>query len=399
VGLAVIDRLLFYSYLLVGPLAWALMWCALLFGRSRMNRLRGAVPPLGPQPPSVAIVIPAKDEGSSVAQCIASALAQDYPRFNVIAIDDRSTDDTSRVLDDLAAGDSRLRVLHVPAGGLPEGWLGKCHALYLATRDLSSDWLLFVDSDVTLSATALRHALAVALERRYDAITILTRLDCRTFLERLVLAPAAAAWMTMNVVSWTNEDDRPTAAANGQFFLVRRDRYEAAGNHAAVRDQITEDVELARLLKSGGARVRFLLGSHLATTRMHTNFQQMLHGWGRIYSGSVRRRPAPILLGMLFIVISGLTVYPAAIYAAVCWKDHADWFWLAAAAAHASLMTTYLAYIYRKSGNRMRYAWLFPAAAVYLLIFMSYALRLCHTGRYAWRGSVFVTAGRDEPSK
>jgi len=394
---AVIDRLLLCAYVLLGPGAWALMWLGLLLGRSRMNRLGGVIPTLPEPAPSVAIVIPAKDEGASVGQCISSALGQDYPAFELIAVDDRSTDETGRILDELAVADRRLRVLHVPAGGLPDGWLGKCHALHLATRNLSSDWLLFIDSDVTLAPTALRHALAVALARQYDAVTLLTRLDCRTFLERLVLAPAAVAWAAMNLISWTNEDDRTTAAANGQFFLVRRDRYESAGNHAAVRDQITEDVELMRLLKRGGCRVRFLLGSHLAATRMHTSFNQMLHGWGRIYSGSVRRRPGPIVQAMLFIVVSGLSLYPAAIYAAIYWKSGSE-VWLGAAGAHALLMGSYLAYIYRKSGNPMRYAWLFPAAAVYLLIFMGYALRLSHTGRYAWRGSVFATVRRNEPS-
>jgi cellulose synthase/poly-beta-1,6-N-acetylglucosamine synthase-like glycosyltransferase len=382
-----LHHLWLWAYLLIGPAAWALMWIGLLLGRSRMNRLGGSPLALPPAPPTVSIVIPAKDEGPAVADCLASVLAQDYPRFDVIAIDDRSTDQTGSILDSLAAANPSLRVLHVAPGDLPEGWLGKCHALHLATRSLTCDWILFVDSDVTLVPAALRTALSAAIDRKYDAVTLMTRLDARTFLERLVLPPAAMAWAAMNVISLTNEDDRPDiAVANGQFLLVRRDLYESVGNHAAVRDQITEDVELMRLLKSRGARVRILLGKHLAATRMHANFPQMLHGWGRIYSGSVRRNPARILAAMLFIVISGLSLYPA-----IAWSLlQPGRPWPLAATAHAALMTAYLAFVYRASGNRIRHALLYPVAAAYLLIFMTHALRLCRTGRYAWRGTVFA---------
>lgn len=365
------------------------MWAGLLLARSRMKRLDGEPPALPVPPPLVTIVIPAKDEGAGIAQCVGRVLGQDYPAFDVVAIDDRSTDETGPALDALAAGDARLRALHVAAGALPQGWLGKCHALHVATRGLSSDWLLFVDSDVILEPAALRHVLGVALQRGYDAVSILPKLDCRGFVPRLVLPIAAAAWAIMNQVSLTNDDSRPdNAAANGQFFLIRRDRYEAVGNHAAVRDQITEDVELMRLLKARGCKVRLLFGQKLASTHMHTHWRQMLHGWGRIYSGTARRKPGRILAAMAFIVFCGLRFYMAILHVIV---HHAFTpGWIGVVTAQGVLMFAFLAKIYRSSGNRARYAWLFPVTAVYLLVFMAYALRLCRTGRYSWRGSEFA---------
>ena len=125
-------------------------------------------------------------------------------------------------------------------------------------------------------------------QRKYDAMSILTRLECHTFLERLIPPLAAGAWSIMFTISLTNDDElKGSAAANGQFFLIRRDAYESVGGHDAVHDQVVEDVELARLLKARDKRIRFLFGNHLAATRMHATWRQMLHGWGRIY-GSQR---------------------------------------------------------------------------------------------------------------
>ncbi len=118
------------------------------------------------------------------------------------------------------------------------------------------------------------------------------------------------AWTMMYVVSLTNRDHSKVAVANGQFFLIRREAYEKVGGHEAVRNQITEDVELMRLLKSNEFVVRFLVGWHLAATRMHSNLRQMFHGWGRIFSGTSRRSPWRILEAILFFLVTPI-VYPA----------------------------------------------------------------------------------------
>jgi chlorobactene glucosyltransferase len=412
-----IQLTLFAIYLTLGPLAWLGMFAGYLLAASRMDRLKRAMPL--PEPlPSVTVLIPAKDEGPEIARCVRSVLAQNYPRFDVLAVDDRSTDDTGAVLDRIAAetpagetaaqenpaerganGSDRaplppfaprsagvlsagIRVLHITE--LPTGWLGKCHALATAAATVQSDWLLFVDSDVQLQPAALTIALSNAVQRKYDAVSILTKLECRTFWEKLVLPLAAAAWTIMFAVSATNDDDRKAdAAANGQFFLIRRDAYEAVGGHAAVRHQITEDVELMRRLKSNGRRVRLLFGDHLATTRMHATLSQMLHGWGRIYSGTSRRGMGRIALAMLLLPIIGLSVYPMLIGS----LPHPIWF--AAAVAHFIVMSAYLALIYGKAGQPRWYALAFPLGCGVLLALLGYALRMCRTGRVLWRDTKY----------
>ncbi|HMO25199.1 MAG TPA: glycosyltransferase family 2 protein, partial [Tepidisphaeraceae bacterium] len=170
------------AYAVVGPLAWGGMWVGLLLARSRMKRLEtDPTPPLPDTPPTVTVIVPAKDESADIADCINRIRQLDYPDFRIIAVNDRSTDDTGAILDTLAREESRLRVIHVTE--LPEGWLGKCHALHVAQQQTTSEWILFIDSDVVVEPSALTAVLATATTRKFDAVSILTRLRADTIWE------------------------------------------------------------------------------------------------------------------------------------------------------------------------------------------------------------------------
>jgi Na+/melibiose symporter-like transporter len=201
-----------------------------------------------------------------------------------------------------------------------------------------------------------------------------------------MLPPLAAAWTVMHSISLTNEDSsRDRAEANGQFFLIRRKAYESVKGHEAVKDQITEDVELARLLKANEHRVRLMMAPHLASTRMHSNLNQMFNGWARIYSGTARRKPWRILCAMWVILTAVFSFYPAIVYAVAI----LDWHWMVAAGAHFVLMTLWLMMVYYWSGNRRIYSLAVPVAGAMMLAILVYSLRKCRTGRITWRDTVF----------
>ena len=169
-------------YLLLGPVAWVGIYAGFFLARSRMSRLREPTQPLPDPAPPVTILIPAKDEGAGIEECVRRVLSLDYPDFRVIAIDDRSTDQTGMVLDRLAAEHpDRLRVIHVNA--LPDGWLGKNHALHQGTQGVGTPWLLLVDSDVLLEPSTLREVMCRAIHRGYDLVSLMLALRTETFWE------------------------------------------------------------------------------------------------------------------------------------------------------------------------------------------------------------------------
>jgi cellulose synthase/poly-beta-1,6-N-acetylglucosamine synthase-like glycosyltransferase len=376
---------LFFVYLLLGPFLWLLFALAMILAHARMNRLHRPGKPLPDPPPLVSILIPAKDEGERITSCLESVLAQDYPNFTITAINDRSGDDTGAVIDQIALSSAgRLSALHIK--DLPEGWLGKCNALATAAKNAAGKWLLFVDSDVKCAPDALSTMLALAEARNYDAVSMMTRLECHNFWEKLLLPLCAATVSGICTVSLTNDDNRKTIAfANGQFFLIRRSVYESVGGHEAVKDNIVEDVALMRLIKSRDYKTRLFSGQHFASTRMHDTIPKMFSGWGRIYSGVTLRRPLRIIIAIAFIV-SGLTAYAAFIAGLV----RHDVSWTSAGAAHLLLLTAIVSGIYVWSGNRPRYALLYPLAVPVLTAICMHAIRICLTGKIAWRGTEYT---------
>lgn len=381
-----------WIYFAIGVAPWAMFCAALLITRSRLLRMYGESPALPDPPPSVAIITPAKDEAEHIESCVRGLIQQDYPHFAVLVINDRSTDGTGEILDRIASERQSgalapgLSVRHINT--LPAGWLGKCHALYEGTRDLSVDWLLFVDSDVTIEPDALRRTIAIACARGYDAVSLLPRLDARSFIERLMIPICGTAWGIMFVMHWTNDDHRREfAVANGQFLLVRRAAYDQVDGHRAVRQQIVEDVELMRLLKAAGHRCRIFAAPHLVATRMHATLAELRSGWGRIFAGTACFRRAPMLAAMAFVIASGLSVYPMLVWAIDRGVGEGDWRLMSLAATHWALMTGFLAYAYR-AVRVSPWISLLPIVSFPLLLGLLWrGVQRCSDRRFDWRGT------------
>jgi len=201
---------------------------------------------------AVTVIVAARNEGATVADALGSILASDYPCLRVVAVDDRSTDQTGEILEGLAATDQRLRVLHVR--DLPRGWLGKNHALGLAAALVESEWLLFTDADVRFAAGALRRAVLLCERQGLDHVTAVPALLASGLWLRLFLG-----WYALVLTLWLQpwhapRADRRASAGVGAFNLVRRTAYLGVGGHAALPLAVADDVVLGRLLKSAGYR-------------------------------------------------------------------------------------------------------------------------------------------------
>jgi chlorobactene glucosyltransferase len=387
------EYILYVLYVLLGPTAWVLFGVAMVRGWHRIWLLR-RIAPLPEEHPPVSILIPAKDEGERIRACIESALAQQYDKFSVIAIDDRSTDRTGAIMDEMAAENPKLRVIHIAEGTLPPGWTGKCNALHSSVKHADGEWLLFVDSDVILQPNALPATLALAAGRNLDLLSLLPRVESGGVWEGLLVPLAGMAINALYTTALTNSDHRKPAFANGQFLLIRRSTYEAIGGHERVKSQFTEDVELARLLKSLNYRVRLAWGRDFFAVRMYSSLAGIIRGWGRNFYAVAYGKPWRTILGSLAVL---LCTYP--LYVVPFW----GWYrahhpinrfagdgWFAAAIIHFCVMTACLILIYAWSGNRKSYALLFPLGAVMLLRVFARALMMCATGKVEWRGTSYT---------
>lgn len=381
-------------YLLLGPIMWALFAFVMVKGRKRMRILDRPVPALPNPPPSVSVLIPAKDEAAQIEKCVRTVLAQDYPNFDVIVVDDRSTDGTGKILDDMAARDARLKVVHLKEGSLPPGWGGKSFALHNGLMEAKGDWLLFVDADVQLEPDVMGATISWALKRQFDLISLLPRFVSGTISEGVLQPLAGAATSAMFVIALTNSNDWPkTAFANGQYLMVRRDAYEAVGGHEAIRGTLSEDVAIARQLKMAGYRPRLGWGDSWATVRMYEGFGAIFRGWSRnFYVGSLGK-PWRILGLMAFLLLCCWSVFGAAGWG-VYRMEHpvnalAGYGWIGTAIAHYLMMTASVALMYFWAGEAIWYALLFPLGVAFLLAVCVKSLWICMTGKVTWRGTQY----------
>ncbi|MBI2759777.1 MAG: glycosyltransferase [Chloroflexi bacterium] len=246
--------------------------------------------------PMISICIPARNEEKNIRACVEAALTQTYPNFEVIVLDDRSTDSTPKILRDIAAQTDKLKVIH--GSRLPSGWAGKPHALFQAAACARGEWLCFVDSDTFLAPETLSACYVKAVETGADLFTIMTRQITGTFWEKVVMPLVMTALSVGFSPRKVNDPTTRDAIANGQFILIKRSVYDAVGGHERVKDQIVEDKAISEQVKWSGYRLILADGVKVASTRMYTSFPSMWEGWTKnIYLG-LRGHPALRALGV-----------------------------------------------------------------------------------------------------
>jgi chlorobactene glucosyltransferase len=263
-------------------------------------RSRNKIEPREPQSslPSLSIIVPARNEEQNVARCVNSLLSTRYSNFEVIVVDDRSTDATRSIVDAIAQRDPRLKI--VAGEQLPDGWVGKPWALTQGARIARGAWLLFTDADTEHEPLAATSALQCALENGYGVVSLLTDQQTIGLAERLLL-PTILFVIILGVGATDDVNDprKPDVAIfNGQYILVSRMAYDAIGGHEAVRAEIAEDLELARRFKRDGRFRIFLAGAGgLVRTRMYVSFAQIWQGFVKNFAIGARGRPFGAIAG------------------------------------------------------------------------------------------------------
>src|SRR5208337_1201035 len=238
--------------------------------------------------PSVSIVVPARNEEEDIRETLRQLLALDYSNYEIIAVNDRSTDRTGQIMDEVASCSAdtlvrvsaastlqtgadksvratRLKAIHISE--LPSGWLGKTHAMWTAGQQASGDWLLFTDADVLFKRDSLRRAIGYAEAKQADHVILFPRMIMKQPGERMMMAFFQALFV-FGHRPWKVADPKARDHMGvGAFNLVRRSVYDAVGTYRALRMEVLDDMKLGKVVKNAGFAQRNVFGEDLISLR------------------------------------------------------------------------------------------------------------------------------------
>lgn len=384
----------------------AVAWLAIVAVYLAACRSQAALRPLTDTPPSdglpkLSVIVAAKNESDCIETCIRSLFRQDYPDLEVVAINDRSSDDTGAIMDRLAlefAG--RLQVVHVST--LPTGWFGKPHALEQGLARATGSLICFTDADCEfLAPSALRTTATEMLGRDMDFFSIAAKYTM-TSLRECVAVPccseAILAWLRPERVG----DPRwPDAFANGAFIMVRRAPFESIGGWGSVRSKISEDLELARVAKRSGLRLGVALGDGFYQTASYRTLRESWNGWSRIFNGALT--PAQLSITLARMSILFLLPLSAVLFgvATAIRTGSVEWLTHGAGAGFAiafTLRTAMDVVMFRMVGAPIVTTLFAPLGRLFVMAASARAL-LSHFGlaRTHWRGTTYVSGQMTTP--
>ncbi|MBA3825789.1 MAG: glycosyltransferase, partial [Ktedonobacterales bacterium] len=265
------------------------IWEAGLGQRRMRSDGRGATFPLATAQPHVTIIVPARNEARNIRRCVASLLGQAYPHFDVVVVDDGSTDATPAILAEMQRGPGGARLQVVPAGSLPAGWAGKPHAMAVGAAHARGTWLLFTDADTLHRPDALTWAMREATARHADLFSLVSQMEYPDISSHIVLPVVLMGITAQYPPAQVLNPTRAAAIANGQFLLIRREAYNATGGYAgaALRASVVDDRDLAAAVKQRGGRVVVLNGANYVSVCMYRSAREQWRGWSKnAYTGS-----------------------------------------------------------------------------------------------------------------
>jgi len=348
--------------------------------------------------PLISIMVPARNEERNIRRCVESLLAQAYPNFELIVLNDRSTDLTASILEEIARRDERLHILQ--GQELPPGWAGKPHALHQAAQAARGEWFCFVDADTFVVSAALASVLAAAKEQSADMFSIFTRQVLGSFWEKVIHPLVLTALSVGFAPRKVNDPDRPDAIANGQFIFIKQSVYRAVGGHEAIKNSIVEDRDLATLVKHSGYHLVVADGRTLASTRMYTNLAEMWEGWTKNIFLGLKDRPGLLLLGAFgaFLSFFAAVLLPVWLIAGLAWGLAGGGLMAWIVAAEAALLWAYLI-VWRMiacagMGVPVGYAFFTPVGAgIFAAMMIASAWKVLSGRGVTWKGRRYSTRG------
>jgi cellulose synthase/poly-beta-1,6-N-acetylglucosamine synthase-like glycosyltransferase len=255
---------------------WVGISVYLLINSRRVAFLKNQTPLQANEQPAVAVIIAVKDEEAEVEEALRSVCRLQYTNYRIVVINDRSVDKTPFILQEIAAHDPRISLITIEE--LPQGWLGKNHALYKGYQSSSEEWMLFTDADVLFAPQALDKAMQYTLQNRLDHLTVLPEVTSRSSLFKSVMN-TFALMLEVKLRPW--DVSKPLSKASmgvGAFNLVKRTAYEKAGTHMAFSLRPDDDLKLGERVKAAGGRQAVMYGNGEIWLEWYTSLPQFVQG-------------------------------------------------------------------------------------------------------------------------
>ncbi len=255
---------------------WILHGLRATFGARKLPWIKNSAPAQDGECPTISLIFAARDEEEKLPAALATLAELDYPRLEIIAVDDRSQDTTGRILDDFAATHPQLRAVHVSE--IPSGWLGKTHALQKGYEASDGEWILFTDADVRFHREVIRRAIALAQERELDHLTLLCDVEMHGFWEKTLITFFAMAFHIATDVYRVSDPNSRAYVGVGAFQLLRRSTYEAIGAHKRLAMEVVDDMKLGKLVKQNGFRSTAAIAQEFVVVRWQSGAANVIRG-------------------------------------------------------------------------------------------------------------------------
>lgn len=363
------------------------------YGKSLRYALSADAPDAAPPPggwPKVAVLSPGRNEAEHLPTVLPELCSQTYPHYQVVFIDDASTDATADITAEMVGLYPHLTVLRNEQEP-PAGWIGKCWAVHRGYQQVADDtqWLCFTDADIHWRPELLQAAIRYALDHDAELVGLTPTLVFGSALESIVQLQLVLALGIAVPFEKAMDPDQPHALTSGAFTLVKRSAYDQVGGHEAVKGEMVDDIKLGVAIKAAGAKHRVAMAGELMSCRMYEDWADMWEGLTKnAYAGTGHRWWLALPLALLVLVLNVLP--PVYVIASLVWMLVSPG-WMSAVTFGTSLASVLLIARALNTARRLMeqppwLAWTMSiGSGIYVAIILASMVQY-HTGGNAWKG-------------
>jgi glycosyltransferase involved in cell wall biosynthesis len=295
----------------IAALFWIFSGLQTAWGLLRLPWMKDYAPAEDKDCPRISLLFAARDEEEKLSGALERLAKIDYPDLEIVAVDDRSSDATGRILDTFAQKNERMRVVHVTE--LPAGWLGKPHGLQKAYESSRGEWLLFTDADVRFAPDSLRRAVTMVRAQKADHLTLFGDVLMDGFWETVLLTFFGLA---MHVGNESHRVSNPNSRAYigvGAFQLIRRSAYEACGTHKRLAMEVVDDMKLGKMVKLGRFRSCIGVAQEFVSIRWHSGVGNVIRGVTKNFFAALGYRLPLFLVALCGMLLTNVAPFVAVI--------------------------------------------------------------------------------------